>query len=372
MSRLALPDGDEGWLVSRYDDVAAVLTNPAFTVERRGFNNAVSTERITDEELWDAGIAPTSMAMDPPDHTRYRGMLQGQFTVRRMRSLLPQIEALVEECLDAMESQGPPVDLMEEFAFAIPAIVICDLLGIPPADRAEFKSRIETLNLDIPKSEKLGAIRFLGMYMRGLVEEKRRNPDDALISGLIQAVPEDGVPLKVEEILGLGNLLLIAGHETTANMIGLGTLALLTHPDQWASVRDHPESIDRTVEELLRYVSIVEFGLLRVAAEDTKVGGQPVAAGEKIIVSLASADRDPAHFESPDTLDLNRGSVRHLGFGYGAFQCLGQQLARLELRVALSRLAQRFPNLTLATDVDELRARPDSTIYGVDKLLVSW
>jgi cytochrome P450 len=373
VSRLSFPDGSEGWLVSRFADVTSALVNPVFSSERRFNRSAVSNIQLTDEERKNTGFAASFIGMDPPDHTRYRRMLTGQFTVRRMRSLTPRIEQIVDEHLDAMEAAGPPADLVKQFALPIPSLVICELLGVPYEDRESFQSRTSMLlRLDRSKEELLEALNGMASYMRGLIDHKRENPDDALISDLIQAVPEDGVPLTDDELLGISNLLLVAGHETTANMIGLGTLALLTHPDQWATVRDHPETNERAVEEMLRYLSIIQFGLPRIAKQDTEVGGQQVKAGEQVVLALASANRDSSHFASPDILDVTRDAIRHVGFGYGVHQCLGQQLARMEMRSAFAKLTARFPNLQLAVPADEVPMRSDMAIYGVHKLPVTW
>ncbi|WP_163573262.1 cytochrome P450 [Fodinicola feengrottensis] len=374
VSRLSFPDGSEGWLVSRFADVTSALVNPVFSSERRFNSSAVNTVTLTEEERKNSGFAASFIGMDPPDHTRYRRMLTGgQFTVRRMKSLTPRIEQIVDEHLDAMEAAGPPADLVQQFALPIPSLVICELLGVPYEDRVSFQGRTSTLlRLDRSKEELLDALNGMATYMRGLVADKRRNPDDALISDLITAVPEDGVPLTDEELLGISNLLLVAGHETTANMIGLGTLALLTHPDQWAMVRDNPDTIERAVEEMLRYLSIIQFGLPRIAKADTMLGDQQVKAGESVVLALASANRDAAHFASPEILDVTRDAIRHVGFGYGVHQCLGQQLARMEMRSAFAKLTQRFPNLRLAVPADEVPMRSDMAIYGVHKLPVSW
>jgi cytochrome P450 len=204
--------------------------------------------------------------------------------------------------------------------------------------------------------------------MLGLVRAKRRQPAEDLLSGLIHG---DG-GLTDDELVNIGNLLLIAGHETTANMLGLGTLTLLQHPGQLAALRADPTLFTGAVEELLRYLSIIQFGLLRVATEDVEVGGRRILAGDPVVVAVMTADRDPARFADPDTLDVTRGYSPHLAFGHGVHQCLGQQLARVELKVGLRALLERFPTLRLAVPPEQVRMRDDMAIYGVHELPVTW
>ncbi|WP_163506190.1 cytochrome P450 [Fodinicola acaciae] len=365
---LAFPNGSTGWLVSRYADVTAALVNPALSSERRFNNSPVATVQLTEEERKEAGLAASFIGMDPPDHTHYRRMLTGQFTVRRMKSLTPRIDQIVDEHLDAMQAAGPPADLVSQFALPIPSLVICELLGVPYADREQFQHRTSVLlRLDRSKEELLEATRGLRAYMLDLIARKRRQPDDGLISGLIEAEE-----LTDEELLGISNLLLVAGHETTANMIGLGTLALLTHRDQWETVRDQPDTIERAVEEMLRYLSIIQFGLPRTAKADTEVGGQLIRKDETVVLSVASANRDADHFADAADFDVTRDAIRHVAFGYGIHQCLGQQLARMEMRTAFAKLTTRFPDLQLAVAAEEVPMRSDMAIYGVHKLPVTW
>lgn len=371
VSPLAFPDGSTGWLLTRYEDVRAMLADPRFS-SRRGFS--VNPIRELPPEVR-AVLVPEPgqfIGMDPPEHTRYRRLLTGQFTVRRMRSLVPRITEIVDDHLEAMALNEPPVDLVRAFALPVPSLVICELLGVPPEDRTAFQRRSSTLlSLTSEGPEVMRAREGIRAYMLGLVRAKREQPTDDLLSGLVHHEDDDG-RLSDEELLNIGNLLLVAGHETTANMLALGTLALLQHPDQLAALASDPALVDRAVEELLRYLSIVQFGLIRIATEDLQLHGRSIRAGDPVVASIAAANRDPAHFPDPDRLDVTREHSPHLAFGHGVHQCLGQQLARVEMTVGFTALLDRFPTLRLAVALDQVRMRDDMVIYGVHELPVTW
>lgn len=372
VSPLALPDQSAGWLVTRFEDVTAALVSPAVSAQRK-FQTNVSSVTLTAEEWEASGFGTSFIGMDPPEHTRYRRMLTGQFTVRRLKALAPRIEKLVDEHLDAMSAAGPPADLVRDFATPIPSLVICELLGMPYADSKPFQQHADVMQrLQRTKEELLDAMTHMATYMRALVRDKREHPDHGLISGLIQAEPDDGPPLTDDELVAIGNLLVIAGYATTANMLSMGALALLSHPAQWQTLRSHPEHIDRGVEEILRYVSVAPFGLPRTAKADTEIGGQKIRAGDPIVLSVESANRDPEQFASPDAFDVTREPKRHVAFAYGAHQCLGQQLARMEMRIAFGKLTQRFPDLRLAVPAEAIPMRTDMQIYGAHELPVTW
>ncbi|GDY31051.1 cytochrome P450 [Gandjariella thermophila] len=372
VSPLALPDGNVGWLVTRFEDVTAALVNPAVSAQRT-FQTNVSSVTLTPEEWRASGFGTSFIGMDPPEHTRYRRMLTGQFTVRRMKALAPRIEQIVDEHLDAIVAAGPPADLVRDFAEPVPSLVICELLGMPYADSKQFQQHADVMQrLERSKEELLDAMTGMAAAIRTLVQDKRAHPDDGLISGLIQATPGDGVPLTDDELVAIGNLLMIAGYATTANMIAMGALALLTYRNQWETLRDHPETIERGVEEILRFLSVAPFGLPRTAKADTEIGGQRIRAGDPIVLSIESANRDPARFDSPDLMDVTRAPRRHVGFAYGAHQCLGQQLARMEMRIAFARLTRRLPDLRLAVPLEEVPMRSDMQIYGAHELPVTW
>jgi len=360
------PDGAKGWMVTSYEDVRAMLADPRFGSNRRQL-------RPGDPAPDDAPLPPPSpgmfIMMDAPEHTRFRRMLTGQFTVRRMQKLVPVVEQFVAERLAEMESAEGPVDLVQSYALPIPSLVICELLGVPYEDREDFqRDSAQMLRLDASREEAQQANQAMSRYIGKLAVAKRAHPTDDILSGLAQA----GV-LTDEELGGVGALLLLAGHETTANMIALGTMCLLNNPDQLAALRAEPELMDNAVEELLRYLTIIQFGLRRTALEDVELGGQRIEAGSVVVAALPAGNRDATHFSGdPETLDVRRPYRPHLAFGHGIHQCIGQQLARVEMKAALSALIERFPTLRLAVPADQVPMRDDMLIYGVHKLPVTW
>ncbi|MCD0484212.1 cytochrome P450 [Streptacidiphilus sp. ASG 303] len=369
VSRLAFPDGGTGRLLTRHEDVRALLADDRFSADRLHASSPVRTVRPPADPASRAGVF---IGMDPPEHTRYRRILTRYFTVRRMRALAPAVERIVEDHLDAMERTGPPVDLVRAFALPVPSLVICELLGVPYEDRARFQAwSAALLRVGGEEAGTYAAMEALRRYMLDLVAAKRDRPDDALLSALLHR-DEPEAALSDEEVAGVGRLLLIAGHETTANMLALGTYALLRHPDQLRLLREHPDRVGRAVEELLRHLSIVQFGTVRVAREDVEFAGHRIRAGETVVASLAAANRDPAHFPDPDRLDLTREPSQHVAFGHGVHQCLGQQLARVEMETAFPALFRRFPTLRLAVPPEQLRMRDDMVVYGVHELPVAW
>jgi cytochrome P450 len=306
--------------------------------------------------------------MDPPEHGRLRKRLTGAFTVKRMKQLEEHIGDIVERQLDHLAQLAPPVDLVREFALPVPSLVICELLGVPYADRdtfqanaAQFMVREQTLE------EKMGAYIALNTYLSELVTNKRAEPGDDILSDL--ARHDD---LTVEELTGAAFLLLLAGHETTANMISLGTLMLLRHPDALAALREDPAKIPNAVEELLRYFTIAELAMVRVATEDVEIGGTVIPAGEGVLTLANTGNRDPHVFEDADRFDIDRGARNHLAFGYGPHQCLGQNLARVELEIVFETLFRRVPGLRLAVPAEELSFKDDATVYGMHELPVTW
>ncbi|HEV7825260.1 MAG TPA: cytochrome P450 [Mycobacteriales bacterium] len=365
VSRLRMPNGQTGWLLTRYSDVRAVLADPRFS-SRNGFVFNPVRPLTPEAEVLLRQTPGQFIGMDPPEHTRFRRMLTGQFTVRRMRELEPRIAEIVSSRLDALA--GPPVDLVAAFTLPVPSLVICELLGVPYADRADFQRRSRTLlSVTADLAVVLEARQEIRDYITGLVRSKRQHPADDLLSGLAR---DD--TLTDEELTSVGALLLVAGHETTANMLALGTLTLLRRPDRLAQLAADPALLDRAVEELLRYLTIIQFGLVRLALADVPVGGVLVRAGEPVVASLAAANRDPAHFADPETLDLAREYAPHLAFGHGVHQCLGQQLARTEMRLGFGQLLARFPTLRLAVPPEDVPMREDTIVYGVGSLPVTW
>ncbi|WP_433499122.1 cytochrome P450 [Sphaerimonospora sp. CA-214678] len=365
--RMTYPDGHEGWVVTGYAEARAILADPRFSTRPELLHSPFPQRPIRQEDL-DRLPPGFFIRMDPPDHTRFRKLLTGQFTVRRMKLLEPRIAEIVTDHLDAMERLGPPVDLVSSFALPIPSLVICELLGVPYGDRERFQRDSATLlNLETPVEESRAALDDLFDYLYDLVLRKKREPQDDLLGGLVSAGE-----LTDREIAGMGLLLLVAGHETTANMLGLGTFALLTTPAQLAVMRDDPDSVENAVEELMRYLSVVHFGLIRAALEDVEIGDRLIHAGESVLLSVPIANRDPERFADPEMLDVTRSAHGHLAFGHGVHQCLGQQLARVEMRIAYPALLRRFPGLRLAVPPEEVPMRDAMAIYGVHRLPVAW
>jgi cytochrome P450 len=307
------------------------------------------------------------IAMDPPDHSRLRKRLTGAFTVKRMKQLEDHITEVVERQLDELAKLTPPIDLVKEFALPVPSLVICELLGVPYADRETFQvNSAKFLEKDVTLEEKMGAYGALTTFLAELVTGKRAEPGEDILSDL--ARHDD---LTIEELTGAAFLLLLAGHETTANMLALGTFALLEHPSQLAELRANADLLPDAVEELLRYLSIADI-FFRYATEDIELGGETIPEGSTVIVSLLAANHDPQRFENPDTLDIHRKARGHLSFGHGVHQCLGQQLARIEMRAGFEALLRRFPTLSLAIPAAEVKLKTDMNIYGVHALPVTW
>ncbi|WP_406313689.1 cytochrome P450 [Streptosporangium sp. NBC_01639] len=366
LHRMTFADGHLGWLATRHSTARAVLADDRFSNRAETTHPPISNALAQRENRQ---IPPGFfLRMDPPDHTRYRRLLTGQFTVRRMRQLEPRIAQITSDCLDAMEKGDRPVDLVQAFALPIPSLVICELLGVPYADRVQFqRDSAALLSLESSAEQVTAALTDLMTYLHELVLRKRAEPGDDLLSGLVA-----GGELDEWELSGVGLLLLVAGHETTANMLGLGTFALLRDPAQLALLRDDPAVTESAVEELLRYLTIIHMGPVRTALEDVEIDGQVIRAGEAVAFSLPAANRDPERFDAPDALDLTRPPTGHLTFGHGIHQCLGQQLARAEMRIAYPALLRRFPGLRLAVPPEEIPMRSNMAIYGVHRLPVIW
>ena len=358
--RMTYPDGHEGWLITGYAEARTVLGDQRFSSRYELAHYPMPGA----ENVGEFPPAPPGdmTGIDAPEHTRYRKQLVGKFTVRRMRQLTERVEQVTAEHLDAMAERGPGADLVRDFAYPVPAVMICELLGVPYEERETFQRLVEAIfNPDAPKEEMFAGYTAVMDYIGNLVVAKRVEPTDDLLSDLTV-----GNDFTEEELAGIGAFLLGAGLDTTANQLSLGTFALLQNPDQVEALHADP---DKAVEELLRYLTITHTGV-RVALEDVELGGQLIKAGESVTFSLLAANRDPARFADPDRLDLSRDAVGHLTFGHGIHQCLGQQLARVEMRVAFPALFRRFPTLRLAGEV-ELRPGHQN-IYGVRKLPVSW
>ncbi|MFB7677156.1 cytochrome P450 [Kitasatospora purpeofusca] len=349
----------EYWLVTRHADVRRVLADQ---------------ETFAMYDAQRAPVLPNELLnMDPPEHTRLRRVLTPEFTGKRIRALEPMIRARTGELIDAMAARGPAADLMADFALPLPLGVICALLGVPDPDQGEFHrwSRT-TLDLGLPMEERLAAGRESHAYTASLVAEKRRSPDDGMIGMLVR---EHGDAVSDAELVGVCELLLLAGHVTVSNTIGLGVLALLAHPEQAARLRGADEAdpvIDGAVEELLRFLSVSSTALARTARHDTEIGGVPIKAGDQVVCQLPVANRDPELGAGTDRLDIGRKPLSHLAFGHGPHHCLGAPLARAELRIALPALLRRLPGLALACPAEEVSYRVNNEVYGLHALPVTW
>jgi cytochrome P450 len=364
ISPYTFPGGQPGWLVTGYDLVRSVLADRRFSSRKELMLHPTI-------DFGDMEIPPAPpgefLLMDEPQHSRYRKPLAGRFTARRMRLLTERVEQVTAEHLDAMAAAGPPADLVTAFAKPIPAVVICELLGVPYGDRDAFQGNIDKfMNGETGDDELFAAYTATQEYLAELVVAKRANPTDDVLSELTEGDLTD------EELRGMSLVLLAAGLDTTANMLALGTFALLQNPAQLAALRADPALVDGAVEELLRYLSVAKT-FWRTALEDVELGGRTIRAGDRLILSYNTANRDPERFTDPHALDLHREPRGHLAFGHGAHLCLGQQLARVELRVAFPALLDRFPTLRLAVPADEVALRPETAdIYGVKSLPVTW
>jgi cytochrome P450 len=357
-------------LVTRYNDVKAVLADHGrfSNSSPAGFVMPGAPPHSTDEAV-DAR-AGNLLGLDPPQHQRLRRMLAGEFSIRRMTRLQPRIAEIVEQQLDEMEMHGTPTDLVSMFALPIPSLVICELLGVPYRDRQDFQRRSDSqLNLSLPFAERYELQRESHDYMRSLVKQARSHPDDDMLGMLVR---EHGDDLTDQELTAICGLLLLAGHETTSTMLGLGTLSLLRHPDQLAAVRDDPDAVGPAIEELLRYLSILHHSIPRITTADVEICGVAIPAGELVLASLSAANRDPAFLDDPDVLDIHRDAAGHVAFGHGVHHCLGAPLARMELRIALPALFRRFPHLALGEDFETVEYRSFHLIYGLRSLAVRW
>jgi cytochrome P450 len=370
--RVSLWDGSHPWLVTRHADVRAVLADQRFSADtlKPGYPPSSPGQLARRKD------SPSFIAMDDPDHAFFRRMLITEFSVKAVNRLRPMIEEAVDELLDAMAAGPQPADLVEAFALPLPSLVICRMLGVPYADHPFFQSRSHTI-VDTRSSveDTLVASDELRGYLEGLVAEREERArtgvevDDLL--GRLAARHVVPGEITREQAGSMGLLLLIAGHETTANMIALGTLTLLRDPEQAARVRSG-DAVSGAVEELLRLLTVTHLGRRRVATEDVELGGVLIRAGEGVIAAGEIANRDPETFPSPDDLDVERSPNHHVAFGHGVHQCLGQQLARVELQVAYPALLGRFPELRVDVPVEDIPFRDQMIVYGVHELPVRW
>ena len=369
-----LPDKRAAWLVTRYEDVARVLKDDTFAKDKL---NAMDPEQRA-KTPWVPGflkpLERNMLDLDDPDHARLRALVSKAFTPRLVERLRGRIEALCEELLDAMEREGRRrgrVELVADYALPLPATVIAELLGVPAEDHAKFhrwSNRLVSVSSGRDMLRALPAAHSFVRYLRKLVERRRAEPQDDLITALVRA-EEAGDKLNKDELLAMAFLLLVAGHETTVNLIASGTLALLEHPEQAEALKCDPSLVKSAVEELLRYTSPVEMATERYAREDVEIEGVTIPRGELILAVLGSANRDERYFEAPDALDLARDPNRHLAFGRGgAHHCLGAPLARMEGQIAINALLRRFPEVRLPVAAESLRWRRGLFLRGLQRL----
>jgi cytochrome P450 len=362
IARMTYPDGHLGWLATSYELAREVLTNPAFSARHELRHSpipfAVKLQRA---------MPGMFIGMDPPDHTRYRKSISRAFSPRRIRELEPAIEQIAAQCLDDMEKQGPPVDLLQAFALPLPVLVICKLLGADTSAADEFQQlRVPMLDPDSTPEQMRTAMARTSELMSELIAARRASPGDDLLSELIAAGEFDD-----QELAGIAFLILGAGHETTAHMTALSTYLLLENDDLRRTLSSGQAVTDAHVNEFLRYLSIVQF-VSRAALTDVELGGTLIREGETVTISIPAVNRDAERFDDPDTFHADGAENNHLAFGHGLHQCVGHNLARTELRIAIAALLRRFPALRLAASPDDLTTRDGMNTYGVHQLPVTW
>ncbi|MGK5682115.1 cytochrome P450 family protein [Actinoplanes sp. URMC 104] len=350
------------WLVTRYDDARKVLTDPRFS--KRGPGTGHPSDAIG------RALSSHMLAVDPPDHTRLRRLVSAAFTARRIEALRPRISQITTSLLDAFPRTGS-FDLIDAFAFPLPIQVICELLGIPADDRDSFRAWSNIIVGGVAyQAEFPGAAQAMVAYIRGLIDARRTDPGEDLLSGLIE-VRDSADRLSEDELISMVFLLLIAGHETTVNLIGNGMYLLLSRRDRWETLCADPSLVPTAIEEFLRYESPVETATFRLTTEPVELGGRTIPANAPVLVGLLSANRDEDRFADPDTLQLDRPQNPHLAFGHGIHYCLGAPLARLEAQIAFAALASRYPSLRLAVPESELTWRPGLLLRGLFTLPVT-
>ncbi|KWI47382.1 cytochrome [Burkholderia pseudomultivorans] len=363
-------DGHDAWLLTRYDDVRAVLGDNRFSgdPQKPGYPSlSAARDAVLDLE-------PTFIRMDPPEHGHYRRMLTKEFMIKRVSDMRPRIESIFNRLVDELIAKGPPANLVEDLFLPLTSEVIAGLLDVPHEDHGFFQeqSRLKVL-LDVdPSIPKAASDRILS-YLDRLITEREKDAEQRtdLLSRLIVEQVRPG-HLTHRELVVMADLLLMAGHETTANQMALGVYSFLTNPDQMQLLRDDPSLLRNAVEEMLRFHTIVHYNAFRVAVEDVEVAGQLIRKGEGVIALISGANHDPAAFPQPEKFDITRKADHHVAFSYGIHQCLGQPLARVELQVVFGALFQRMPTLRFAVPVEEIKGKGDHFVQGVESLSVTW
>jgi cytochrome P450 len=370
LSRVRIWDDSTPWLIHGYDAIRALFTDSRTSVD----------DRLPGYPHWNEGMLATVhkrprsvFTSDAEEHTRFRRMLSKPFTFKRVEALRPAVQKITDDHIDALLAGPKPGDVVSALSLAVPSLVISELLGVPYEDAEFFQTHAQRgVSRYATEEDTAQGAAALAKYLANLVRTKMQSPSEDLVSDLAERVNAE--ELKVREAAQLAVGVLIAGHETTANMISLSIAALLEHPDQRALLcdTDDPKVVATAVEELMRYLSIIQTGQRRIAVEDIEIGGETIRAGDGIILDVAPANWDARQFPDPDRLELRRDEGPHVGFGYGRHQCVGKQLARMELQIVLPTLLRRVPTLRLAVPLDELPFKHDALAYGLYELPVTW
>ncbi|MGW8063827.1 cytochrome P450 [Streptomyces ziwulingensis] len=366
LARITLFDGTPAWLVTGHTAARGLLADQRLSTDRSRDGFPATSARFA--AVRDRRTA--LLGVDDPEHRVQRRKVLPEFTLKRAAALRPRIQRIVDERLDAMIAQGPPAELVTAFALPVPSMVICALLGVPYADHEFFEEQSRRLLRGPRPFDTRDATDRLEAYLGELIDRKREAPGEGLLDDLVRhRTGEDAADR--EELIALALILLVAGHETTANMISLGTYTLLGNPRRLAELREDPSLLSGAVEELMRVLSIAD-GLLRLATEDIEVDGQIIRAGDGVVFATSVINRDENVYPDPDALDWRRPARHHVAFGFGIHQCLGQNLARAELEIALRTLFERLPSLRLAAPAEEIPFKPGDTIQGMLELPVTW
>ncbi|MFI6218137.1 cytochrome P450 [Nocardia brasiliensis] len=367
LHKVTLFDGAQAWVVTKHETARALLADPRLSADRTHANFPAVSPRF---RVFQAS-KPAFISLDPPEHSTQRRMMISEFTLKRVKGMRADIEKIVHGFIDDLLAAGPPADLVGQFALPVPSMVICRLLGVPYEDHEFFQDASRRLVQSTTAEGAIAARRDLAVYLDGLITRSQAEPGPGLLSSLVTEQLARG-EIDREDLVSSSILLLVAGHETTASMTSLSVITLLEHPDQHAALRADPSLIPGAVEELLRYLAIADIAGGRFAKADIEIDGHVIKQGEGVLVSNSIANRDGSVFAEPDTFDVHRSARQHIAFGYGVHQCLGQNLARLELEIILGSLLERIPTLRLAVPTEQLTLRPGTTIQGVNALPVTW
>lgn len=366
LARMVYPDGHIGWIATSHRIVREVLSDPRFSHSLEIGHFPVTKYGGPVPQF--PAMPGMFIHMDPPDHTHFRRMLTKEFTQRRITELTPHVESVAVEQVEVMRAHGAPADLLTTFAKPFVLRILSDLVGLPYEERDRYADAPAiTHDPDADAEESMAVYQEVGALIGETIERKRKQPGDDIISRLLAAGD-----VTDEELGNIVALLLFAGYETTESALTVGVMALLHHPEQLAVLRADLSRVDTAVEEILRYITVNQYEIFRTALEDLELDGQLVKKGETVTVSLPAANRDPAKYGCPDDLDLGRDTAGHLAFGHGIHQCVGQNLARLELRIGLRALLHNFPHLKAATAAEEIPLRTRGSVFGLKSLPVLW